>query len=83
MKFNTETRAHRVLTKNIHAMSKTTNSRRLVKVFYANGINITTSMAEGVTDEQIHDYFAIGKKFNIGEGGNDDLQAVTKVMILE
>jgi hypothetical protein len=57
---------------------------RSVKVTYSNGDSVTTDMAANLTDEQIHDYFAIGKRFNLGDGaGGDNVQTVTDVEILE
>ena len=49
---------------------------REVKVFFENGDHLQTSMAEGLTDEQILEYYAIGKVFNLGVV--DDLLAKVK-----
>lgn len=58
---------------------------RTVKVTYSNGDSVTTDMAAGLSDEQIYDYFAVGKRFNLGNPatGGDNVQAVTDVEILE
>lgn len=53
---------------------------RGVKVTYSNGSIIPTSMAAHLTDQQIYDYFAIGKLFNIGTV-SDNMQQVVKVEI--
>lgn len=53
---------------------------RAVKVTYSNGESITTSI--NGTDEEILDYFKIGKPFNLGKGEKDDVQTVTKAEIL-
>lgn len=55
---------------------------RAVKVTYSNGDTISTSMAAHLTDEEIIDYFAIGKEFNIGSVG-DNVQTVKNVDILK
>lgn len=55
---------------------------RGVKVTYADGSVIPTSMAAHLSDEEIYDYFKKGKMFNIGNGENDNLQAVEKVEII-
>jgi hypothetical protein len=59
---------------------------REVKVTFADGNTINTNMAKGITDGEIRDYYAIGKKFNLGTGADgapeDNMQAVTKVEIL-
>jgi hypothetical protein len=53
---------------------------RSVTVTYSNGHIITTSMAAHLTDQEIKDYFKIGKVFNIGCIW-DDLQTVKNVKI--
>lgn len=55
---------------------------RAVNVTYSDGNEITTSMAHGLTDQAIHDYFAVGKVFNIGTF-EDNLQTVVKCEILK
>ena len=55
---------------------------REVKIFYANGDIINTSMAANLTDKEIKQYFKVGRNFNIGSVvGN--LQAVKKAEILK
>lgn len=55
---------------------------RAVRVTYSNGDVIETSMAHGLTNQAIKDYFSIGKTFNIGTV-DDNLQTVTKCEILK
>lgn len=55
---------------------------REVRVTFADGNTITTSMAAGLSDEDILKYYAVGNKFNIGAGEEDNVQAVAKVDIL-
>lgn len=55
---------------------------RVVKVHYSNGDSITTEMAHGLTDEQINDYFRIGRVFNVGSGEHDVMAKVVKTEIL-
>lgn len=52
---------------------------KTAKVIYANGNVITTSI--NGTDDEIREYFAIGRKFNIGNGEQDDLQSVIGLVI--
>ena len=39
---------------------------RVVKVTYDNNDTVTTSMSASLTDQDIHEYFKVGKTFNIG-----------------
>lgn len=55
---------------------------RTVKVTYDNGDVIKTNMAGHLTDEQIYDYFAIGREFNAGDGPRDLMAKVVDVEIL-
>lgn len=55
---------------------------RGVEVTYSNGDVIPTSMAGHLTDDDIRNYFRIGRTFNIGMGANDNLQKVVDVKIL-
>ena len=56
---------------------------REVEVTYDDGSTIGTSMAAHLTDEQIYDYFKVGKVFNIGNGENDKMVKVKSVKILK
>jgi hypothetical protein len=67
--------------RNIVSVTKFNIPLRCAAVTYANGEIITTSLSSGLTDQQIKDYFAIGKKFNIGNV-TDNVQAVTNVEII-
>lgn len=49
---------------------------RSAKITYSDGTVINTSLAANLTDKEIHDYFKIGRQFNIGNGPNDNLQTV-------
>jgi hypothetical protein len=59
------------------------NELRSVKITFSDGNAISTSMAEHLTDEEIYDYYAIGKEFNVGRFEEDDIQSVVDVEILE
>jgi len=66
------------------------NKLRSVTVQYGDGTEITTSMAAHLTDDEIKDYFKIGKMFNLGNAkvpgeGNygDNMQPVKAVIINE
>lgn len=54
---------------------------RAVRVTYDSGDVIETSMASGLTDEEILAYFKVGTEFNIGSV-SDKMAKVTKVEIL-
>jgi len=54
---------------------------RAAKITFENGDTITTSLASDLTDEDIYDYYKIGKTFNIGNV-KDNLQKVADVEIL-
>lgn len=54
---------------------------RAIRVTFDNGEVIETSMASGLTDEEMLDYFAIGTEFNIGSV-SDKMAKVIKVEIL-
>lgn len=58
------------------------NELRSVKVTFSDGNTLTTSMAQHLTDEEIYDYYAIDKEFNLGRT-DDDIQSVVDVEILE
>ena len=49
---------------------------RSVKVFYSNGQMIPTNI--NGTDQQISDYFKVGKAFNLGDGKGGDCMATVK-----
>lgn len=54
---------------------------REIRVTYDNGDVIETSMAAGLTDQEILDYFKVGTEFNIGSV-SDKMAKVTKAEIL-
>jgi len=56
---------------------------RAVKVTYSDGSVINTNMSAKTTDQDIRDYFKIGKEFNIGTGSKDKKAKVKSVEILE
>lgn len=53
-----------------------------VKVTYSNGDHITTSVNPNVTDEEIKQYFKVGRKANIGNGEHDKIVTIKSVEIL-
>lgn len=55
---------------------------RSVKVTFADGSTLTTSMAANLTDEQIREYYAPGSPFNVGSGEGDRVTKVKSVEIL-
>ena len=55
---------------------------RSVKVTFSNGDTISTSMSAGLSDDEIRNYYKIGKSFNIGNAGKDKMAKVKKVEIL-
>ena len=52
-----------------------------VTVTYDNGDVITTDVNGNQTDEQIKEYFKVGKEFNLGNGEKDNMAKVVKVDI--
>lgn len=64
-------------------MSTENNKLRRVKVVFDNGDVINTSMAAHLTDEEILDYYKVGKVFNLGSGELDNLQKVKEVILLD
>jgi hypothetical protein len=56
---------------------------RSVEVTYSNGQKISTSMSALLTDQEIYDYFKVGKTFNIGSGERDKMATVKSVKILK
>ena len=56
---------------------------RKVKITFDNDDVILTSMASGISDKTIKDYYKIGSKFNLGTAGKDKMVKVKKVEILK
>lgn len=56
---------------------------KTVKVTFSNNDSIITDMNPRLTDQEIKDYYKIGRPFNIGSGENDNIQTVYKVEILK
>lgn len=57
-------------------------SLRSVKVTFSDGSALTTSMAAHLSDEEIKEYYKVGKEFNLGHGDKDKKSKVSKVEIL-
>jgi len=55
---------------------------RSVKVTFDNGYELSTSMASGLTDDEIKDYYKVGKQFNVGHI-KDKMAKVKKIKILK
>lgn len=55
---------------------------REVEVTYSDGTVIGTSMAAHLTDDDIRNYFKVGRSFNIGNGALDKIVKVEKVDII-
>lgn len=55
---------------------------RTVKVTFSNDDSIITNMNPRLTDQEIKDYYKIGRSFNIGNGEHDNIHTVSKVEIL-
>jgi len=56
---------------------------RAVKVYFTNGDSLVTSMAAGLTDKEIRDYYKKGRVFNVGAGAKDRMTKVKSVRILK
>lgn len=52
-------------------------TRKTVTVEYANGDTITTGI--NGTEAEVREYFKIGRFFNIGSGGEDNMQAIINI----
>jgi hypothetical protein len=56
---------------------------RSIKVTYDNGKVIHVSMASGLSDKEMLEYYKVGKTFNIGDGENDLLAKVVSAEITD
>ncbi len=56
---------------------------RAAKIIFDNGDSITTSLAANLTDDEIKNYYRIGRVFNLGNGELDLMAKVTEVIILK
>ena len=54
---------------------------KTVKVIYANGLSIETSVNPNLTDQEIKNYYKIGSTVNIGMGENDKITKIKSVEI--
>jgi hypothetical protein len=54
--------------------------KHAVKVTFEDGNTITTEINGSI--ESVADYYKTGKPFNIGTGGNDNVQKVKKLKFL-
>jgi hypothetical protein len=54
---------------------------RSVKVFYDDGNVVSTSISSDATDEDINNYYKVGRSFNIGSGEDDKIAKVQRVVI--
>lgn len=62
---------------------KSTYNLRTVKIHFDNGETITTNMAKTLTDDEILNYYQIGRTFNLGSGDKDNLAKVVNTEILD
>ena len=53
----------------------------VVKVTFDNGETIETEVADNATDDDIKNYYAVGKEFNLGQGGQDKMAKVKDVTV--
>lgn len=67
----------------IRENKKINEDLRSVKVWFADGTEMVTSMAAHLTDEEIENYYKPGTKFNMGKGEKDKLTKVKKIKILK
>lgn len=58
------------------------NNLRVVKVTFEDGDTVISSMAAHLSNKEIHNYYKIGSKFNLGSV-KDRLVAVKNVEILK
>jgi len=55
---------------------------RSIRVVFSDGSELTTSMAAHLTDQEMLDYYRVGKQFNIGSGGKDKMVTVKSAHVL-
>ena len=55
---------------------------RSVKVHFADGSSLTTSMSADLSDEQVKQYYKVGALFNIGSGAKDRMVKIKKIDLL-
>lgn len=72
-----------ITNKNKFLQSINEDKLRSIKVDFENGDTITTNMAAHLTDEEMLDYYQVGKIFNLGNGPHDNLSKVKSAEILE
>ena len=70
-----------VLETNVNNYEEALNQKPSVKVEFDNGETIETEVADNATDEEIKNYYAKGKEFNLGQGGRDRLTKVKNVSV--
>lgn len=69
---------------NVGESAVTEGGLRAIKVTFDTGEEMSTNMAAGLSDEQMLDYYAVGKRFNLGDGaGGDRMATVAHAEILE
>ncbi len=62
--------------------AKASRKRRGVTVYYANGDYTHTSVAAGLTDKEIKEYFKVGSSIvNVGLGPKDRLTRIKRIVI--
>lgn len=62
--------------------SEKNEALRAVRITYDNGMQQTTDVAAGLSDEKIRNYFRVGSRVNIGDGPNDLMATIKNVEIL-
>ena len=72
-----------LIIKNKKGVNSINGNLREVEIFFLNGDTIKTSMAAHLSDEEIKAYYRIGKVFNLGSGGRDNMQPIVKVEIIK
>jgi hypothetical protein len=56
---------------------------RAIEVTFSDNSKLSTDMAANLTDQEMKDYYKIGRVFNIGQGEKDKLVKVKSVKILK
>jgi hypothetical protein len=72
------------IVRDVHALLQKPKYKALreVEVLFKNGRVLQTSMAAGLTNKEIKNYYKIGRVFNLGKGDKDLMTTVKKVTIV-
>lgn len=67
----------------VQEIKENSGKLRLVKVTFDDGDYLHTHMAAHISDDEIREYYKIGKTFNVGLGPDDNMKKIAEVDIIE